>query len=213
MPHTITSRGGIKSVIFVSLLSFSNRCARTKAGRIFGAPIRLLYRIFSRNIMHVEIWDTTSIGSGLVLWHGAHGSVINPNTKIGENFNLRQNTTIGSSSFTDSSLCPNIGDNVQVGPNCTILGKISIGNNAVIGGGSVVVKDVPANAVVAGNPVKIIRVLNNANGGGKQLYIMWFNRSIRNTVCLYFSWIPQVYSFYLSLFRKVLLWDKISFHK
>lgn len=158
MPYEITSRGGIKSVIFVSLLNLSKRCARTKSGRILGAPIRLLYRIFSRNIMHVEIWDTTSIGSGLVLWHGAHGSVINPNTKIGRNFNLRQNTTIGSASFTDASLCPTIGDNVQVGPNCTILGRITIGDNAVIGGGSVVVKDVPANAVVAGNPARVIRI-------------------------------------------------------
>lgn len=124
----------------------------------------MLYRLFTRNIMHVEIWDTMEIGTGLVLWHGAHGSVVNPYVRIGKNFSLRQNTTIGSSSFSDPTKCPVIGDNVQVGPNCTILGKITIGDNAMIGGGSVVITDVPANAIVAGNPVKIIRILNKIKG-------------------------------------------------
>lgn len=165
MNKSITEQGGVKSVAIVGLLRLSQRCTGSRMGRILGLPVRLAYRLFSRNIMHVEIWDTMKVGDGLILWHGAHGSVINPNTTIGENFNLRQCTTIGSSSFTDSSLCPTIGNNVQVGPNCTILGKITIGDNAVIGGGSVVVKDVPANVVVAGNPAKIIKMLTNVIGG------------------------------------------------
>ncbi len=149
--------GGIKSVVIVGILRFSQRFTKHKLLRVIGFPIRLFYRVFSRNIMHVEIWDTMQIGHGLVLWHGAHGSVINPNTIIGDYLQLRQGTTIGSSSFTDASLCPLIGNNVQIGPNCTILGKITIGDNAQIGGGSVVVKDVPANAIVAGNPARIIK--------------------------------------------------------
>lgn len=52
-----------------------------------------------------------------------------------------------------------IGDNVWVGGNCIILPGVSIGNNAIIGAGSVVTKDVPENAVVAGNPAKVIRYL------------------------------------------------------
>ncbi len=52
-----------------------------------------------------------------------------------------------------------IGDRVSIGTSATILGGIKIGKNAIIGAGSVVTKDVPENAVVAGNPAKVIRLL------------------------------------------------------
>lgn len=50
-----------------------------------------------------------------------------------------------------------IGKNVWIGSNSTILSGVTIGNDAVIGAGSVVTKDVPENCVVAGNPAKIIK--------------------------------------------------------
>lgn len=49
-----------------------------------------------------------------------------------------------------------VGNNVRIGSNVTLL-PISVGDNAIIGAGAVVTKDVPANCVVAGNPAKIIR--------------------------------------------------------
>lgn len=54
---------------------------------------------------------------------------------------------------------PIIGDNVFLGANVTIIGGVRIGNNVEVGAGSVVVKDVPDNCVVAGNPAKIIKYL------------------------------------------------------
>jgi acetyltransferase-like isoleucine patch superfamily enzyme len=45
-----------------------------------------------------------------------------------------------------------------IGSNSTILGNVTIGENALIGAGSVVTKDVPANAIVAGNPARILRI-------------------------------------------------------
>ena len=53
-----------------------------------------------------------------------------------------------------------VGDNVWFGGNVTVLSGITIGNGAVIGAGSVITKDVPDNVVVAGNPAKIIKVIN-----------------------------------------------------
>jgi len=52
----------------------------------------------------------------------------------------------------------NIGDNVRIGSNSTIL-PVNIGNNSIIGAGAVVTKDIPANCIVAGNPAKIIKKL------------------------------------------------------
>lgn len=48
----------------------------------------------------------------------------------------------------------------SIGSGCTILSKVSIGENAVVGAGSVVTKDVPANAIVAGNPAKVLRLIS-----------------------------------------------------
>ena len=52
---------------------------------------------------------------------------------------------------------PIIGDNVNIGSNTCIIGEITIGDNVVIGAGSVVVKDVPSNVVIVGNPARIIK--------------------------------------------------------
>lgn len=49
----------------------------------------------------------------------------------------------------------------SVGSGSTILSKITIGENAIVGAGSVVTKDVPANAIVAGNPAKFLRFVNS----------------------------------------------------
>lgn len=51
-----------------------------------------------------------------------------------------------------------IGNNVWIGGRVTILKGVTIGDNAVVGAGAVVTKDVPMNAVVAGNPARIIRM-------------------------------------------------------
>jgi maltose O-acetyltransferase len=50
-----------------------------------------------------------------------------------------------------------IGDNVWIGGSVTILPGVTIGNNAVIGAGSVVVKDIPDSCVAAGNPARVIK--------------------------------------------------------
>lgn len=51
----------------------------------------------------------------------------------------------------------NIGNNVWFGGNVVILSGVTIGDNSVIGAGSVVTKDIPANVIAAGNPCKVIR--------------------------------------------------------
>lgn len=53
-----------------------------------------------------------------------------------------------------------IGENVWVTHGCIILGGVTIGDNSVIGAGSVVTRDVPENVFAAGNPCKVIRIIN-----------------------------------------------------
>jgi acetyltransferase-like isoleucine patch superfamily enzyme len=49
----------------------------------------------------------------------------------------------------------------KVGANVTVLDHVTIGKNALIGAGAVVIKDIPANSVVVGNPAKIIKNIND----------------------------------------------------
>ena|SRR5215467_7378374 len=51
----------------------------------------------------------------------------------------------------------------SIGSGSTILSNLTVGENAIVGAGSVVTKDVPANAVVAGNPAKVLRFLSQEN--------------------------------------------------
>lgn len=53
-----------------------------------------------------------------------------------------------------------IGSRVWIGSNSTILPGITIGDNAIIGAGSIVTKDVPKNTIVAGNPARTIRMID-----------------------------------------------------
>ena len=99
----------------------------------------------------------TDIGEGLCLGDGMC-MVVNPMTKIGKNCNLSQFVNIGTNHNTPAI----IGDYVYIGPMTCIVENVHIGNNVTIGAGSVVTKDIPDNATVAGVPA---RVLNYNNPG------------------------------------------------
>ncbi|MNL04476.1 Serine acetyltransferase [compost metagenome] len=126
---------------------------------LLGTPYLLVYQILVEWTLGVEIPAMTKIGEGLTIHHG-QGLVINGNTIIGNRVLLRHNTTIGSKMNPDGTpgKSPVIEDEVDVGSNVVILGNIRIGKGAKIGAGSVVLKDVPAGAVVAGNPARLIRL-------------------------------------------------------
>lgn len=131
---------------------------------LFSDFYRVLYNLIVEWILGVELpWDT-QVGANLKLLHG-QALVVNHETIIGANCTLRHATTIGNKKLADgsSSRSPKIGNNVEIGSNVVILGPITVGHNAVIGAGSVVVKDVPEGAVVVGNPARVIRIINTAS--------------------------------------------------
>lgn len=99
-----------------------------------------------------------NIGGGIYLPH-PYATILNAKS-IGRNFTCRQCTTIGNKIDGRNDLVPTIGHNVTLGANVCIIGNIRIGNNVIVGSGSVVVKDVPDNCVVAGNPAIVIKSLD-----------------------------------------------------
>ena len=122
------------------------------------APVVLLYYLYSE-FLTIELPSTVQAGPGLRMFHG-QALVVNPNTVLGADCALRNSTTIGNKQLRDGtwSAPPTIGDHVDIGSNAVIIGPIQIGHYAIIGAGSVVIADVPAGAIVAGNPARIIRM-------------------------------------------------------
>ena len=111
---------------------------------------RILYRRIGSKL-RISIQRSTKIGYGFLIAHGGP-VVINASAVIGDNVDIYQYTTIGSSFFHAAQ----IGNNVYIGPSVCIVEDVKIGDGATIGAGTVVVKDVDAGTTVAGNPAKVI---------------------------------------------------------
>jgi serine O-acetyltransferase len=84
------------------------------------------------------------------------GVVISPYAVLGANVNIAQGVTIGATSRGAKMGAPTLEDKVWVGANAVIVGKITIGSEALIAPGAYVNFDVPAKAIVVGNPGKVV---------------------------------------------------------
>ena len=82
-----------------------------------------------------------------------YGVVIHSYSKIGSNCIVYQNVTIGSDK---NGNVPVIGNNVVIFPGAVLIGKISIGDNCIVGANSFVNRNFSENLVIAGVPAKII---------------------------------------------------------
>lgn len=124
---------------------------------------KYMYLRISRRCQ-VQISPTMRIGYGFYVGHGM-GMVIYGGTVIGNNVNLSQFLNIG----TNHAKPAIIGDNVYIAPSVCIVEDVIIGNNATIGAGAVVVKDVPDNATVAGVPARVL----NYDDPGRYVVNRW----------------------------------------
>jgi acetyltransferase-like isoleucine patch superfamily enzyme len=107
---------------------------------------------------HVKIGSNVNVHSQVFI---PEYSVIESNAWIGPNVVLTNSKYPKSQNAKNNLFGCFVGMNSKIGANSTILPNVRIGSNALIGAGSVVTKDVPKNAVVAGNPAKIINYIEN----------------------------------------------------
>lgn len=121
--------------------------------------ILLLFGVFCQKsieiITGISIPYKAKIGHSFYIGHFG-GIIINANAIIGNNCNISQGVTIGVSGRGEKRGVPEIKNNVYIGANAVIAGKIKIGNNCVIAANSLVVTSLEDNITALGVPAKVI---------------------------------------------------------
>jgi acetyltransferase-like isoleucine patch superfamily enzyme len=104
----------------------------------------------------VIVGDRVTLKPGVQLWEGTR---VEDDVFIGPNATFTNDAFPRSKEYPKKFLGITIKRNASIGANATLLPGITIGEYAMVGAGAVVTKDVPAGAVVTGNPAKVIRYL------------------------------------------------------
>ena len=150
----LLSYPGVKAVFF-----------NLVASKLWGIKLYLIARMisqFSRFLTGIEIHPAAKIGKNLFIDHGMC-VVIGETSEIGNNVTIYHGVTLGGISPAENSDSqrnlkrhPTIKNNVTIGSGAQILGPIVVENNAKIGANSVILKDVPKNGTMVGNPARNI---------------------------------------------------------
>lgn len=117
----------------------------------------VLRHLFWSAVTGADIPLHSNLGGGLLLPH-PNGIVIHPDAVVGVNCLVHQQVTIGVK--RGDSNAPVIAGHVDIGAGAKIIGGIVIGEHALIGANSVVVKNIDSLAIVAGVPAKVIGKTN-----------------------------------------------------
>lgn len=117
------------------------------------------YWLTTSLLLGMELPVTASVGPRLRIYH-RNGIVVSPQATIGRDCQLRHGVTVGNKTDRagNETSAARIGDDVDLGAGCVIIGDIEVGDHARIGALTVVTKPVPAWSVVAGNPARVLRV-------------------------------------------------------
>lgn len=107
----------------------------------------------------IEIDLPVTIGPGLYIGH-PYGITINDKVMLGRNCNIHKGVTIGQENRGVRKGTPVIGDNVWIGVNATVVGRITIGSDVLVAPNCYLNCDVPSHSIVIGNPARIISKAN-----------------------------------------------------
>ncbi|AEH36090.1 serine O-acetyltransferase [Halopiger xanaduensis] len=123
---------------------------------LWNRDLQLVARLFShlvRLLTGVEIHPAADLGRRVTIDHGM-GVVIGETAEIGDDVHMYHGVTLGGDTNEPVKRHPTVEDGVQIGANATLLGDITIGEDAAVGAGSVVTADVEPGATVVGVPAK-----------------------------------------------------------
>jgi putative colanic acid biosynthesis acetyltransferase WcaB len=137
------------------------RLAQWAANR-WGRLARLIvspYWLTTSLVFSVELPVTASVGPRLRVYH-PHGIVLSPHCTLGSDCHLRHGVTVGNrvDRAGNELGVASVGDHVELGAGCVVIGDLQVGDHARIGALAVVLESVPAWSVVVGNPGRVIRV-------------------------------------------------------
>jgi len=110
----------------------------------------------ARFLTGIEIHPGATIGRRFFIDHGM-GIVIGETAEVGDDVLMYKGAVLGGVSLNKGKRHPTIGTGVVLGSNAVVLGPITVGDNARIGSGAVVVKAVPADSTAVGVPARVVR--------------------------------------------------------
>lgn len=149
--EVILTYSGFHALVMYRLAHFFHRHRYKLLARI----ISTLAKFFTG----VEIHPAARIGEGVFIDHGV-GVVIGETAVVGNNVVIYQGVTLGGTGKDKGKRHPTIEDGVMISAGAKVLGPFTVGKNAKIGAGSIVLKEVPPNATVVGIPGKIVKIGN-----------------------------------------------------
>ena len=144
---------------------FSNKIYKSKLPTLLKKPLLVLALMWQKWIeitTGISIPYSVNIGESFYIGHFGN-IIINSNAIIGDNCNISQGVTIGINGKGDNRGVPIIGDNVYIGANAVLAGKIKVGDNVVVGANSFLTHNVEDNTTVLGVPAK--KVSDSSSSG------------------------------------------------
>lgn len=152
----------VDTYVFIAYVGFKNEKEFYERIKSLNIPDEKFYDVIDPN--SVVPYEYCDIGKGVLI---APYSQLSPDSTISNNCMLLANSFVGHDSFLDefAHLATNavvganvhVGKSVHIGSNATIREYVKIGDYSLVGGGAVVVKDVPPNCIVVGNPARILK--------------------------------------------------------
>ncbi len=158
MEHDPAARSPLEIVFLYP--GFKALRSHKKANWFLRHGMPFIARYISQRSAHktgIEIHPAAKIGRRVVIDHG-NGIVIGETTEIGDDVMIYQGVTLGGTGKDVGKRHPTIESGVMIGSGAKVLGPITIGKNAKVAAGAVVVKDVDPNCTVVGVPGEIVRI-------------------------------------------------------
>lgn len=126
--------------------------------KLLRMPCTLVYRFLFKWVewtCGITLPYTVKLGRRVRIWH--HGGMILHAQSIGDDVQIRQNTTFGIARRDKLHELPIIEDRVETGCGVAILGRLTVGHDSVIGANAVVLKDIPPHSLAVGVPAKVVK--------------------------------------------------------